>query len=147
MQVDGPCPTQTDRTSRPSLRGLSPSRPLPPERERAHKSARYSTVPGIKATSMIGTGIGGTNHESSAPRNGGRNPAPVRPLIHDRSCRKCSTLRGSLVVVHAIAIGVPLPENFFPFHWKFCILIINALNDLSMIMRYVVTGLVLEPSA
>jgi hypothetical protein len=58
-----------------------------------------------------------------------------------------STLRGSLVVVHAIPTGIPLLENFFPFHWKFCVLITYALNECLIIMRYLVTSLVLEPSA
>jgi hypothetical protein len=51
------------------------------EGERAHKTARYSTDPRIKATSMIGTTIGGTNHESiCAPCNEGRNAA-LRPDV------------------------------------------------------------------
>jgi hypothetical protein len=58
-----------------------------------------------------------------------------------------STLRGSLVVVHAIATGIPLLENFFPFHWKFCVLIISALDECLIIIRYLVTSLVREPSA
>ena len=94
---------------------------------------------------MIGTTIGGTNHESMCSSQRKRDPAPVRLLIHDRSVESASTLRGSLIVVHAIATGMPLLENFFPFHWKFCILIIYALNDFSIIMRYLVAGLLLEP--
>jgi len=44
------------------------------------------------------------------------------------------------LVVHAIATGMPLLKNFFPFRWKFCVLIICALNDCSIIMRYLVAG-------
>ena len=35
---------------------------------------------------------------------------------------------------------MPLPKNFFPFRWKFYVLIICALNDCSIIMRYLVAG-------
>jgi hypothetical protein len=49
-----------------------------------------------------------------------------------------STLRGSLVVVHAIATGIPLLENFFPFHWKFCVLITYGIER--MLDNYAIFG-------
>jgi hypothetical protein len=42
---------------------------------------------------------------------------------------------------------MPLLENFFPFRWKSCVLIICAGNGCPIIMRYLVSGFVLESSA